>query len=58
MQLHMGKAWFAGKASNWDLARYELDELRESMEAAQNLHATKNGVDIVENRQIGCHACA
>lgn len=34
MQLHMGKVWFAGKASNWDLARYELDELRETMEAA------------------------
>ena len=46
MQLHMGKVWFAGKASNWDLARYELDELREAMEAAQSLHVTKNGVDI------------
>jgi hypothetical protein len=46
MQLHMAKVWFAGKSSNWDLARYELDELRESMEAAQNLDATKNGVDI------------
>jgi hypothetical protein len=46
MQLHMGKLWFAGKADNWDLARYELDELRETMEAAQNLHSTKNGLDI------------
>jgi cytochrome c553 len=46
MQLHMGKLWFAGKADNWDLARYELDELREAMEAAQNLHSTKNGVDV------------
>jgi len=46
MQLHMGKVWFAGKSSNWDLARYEIDELREAMEAAQSLHATKNGVDI------------
>ena len=46
MQLHMGKLWFAGRANNWDLARYELDELRETMEAAQNLHSTQNGVDI------------
>jgi hypothetical protein len=46
MQLHMGKLWFAGRANNWDLARYELDELRETMDAAQNLHSTKNGVDI------------
>jgi hypothetical protein len=46
MQLHMGKLWFAGRANNWDLARYELDELRETMETAQNLHSTQNGVDI------------
>jgi len=48
MQLHIGKLWFAGKADNWDLARYELDELRETMEAAQNLHSTKNGVDVAK----------
>jgi hypothetical protein len=46
MQLHMAKLWFAGKADNWNLAQYELDELRETMEGAQALHAKKNGVDI------------
>jgi len=46
MQLHMGKIWFAGKSRNWDLARYELDELRETVDAAQGLYATKNGVDV------------
>jgi cytochrome c553 len=46
IQLHMGKLWFAGKSDNWDLARYELDELHETMEAAQGLHSIKNGVDI------------
>src|SRR5262245_37833673 len=46
MQLHVGKLWFAGQANNWDLASYELDELREAMEAAQTLHAKKNSVDI------------
>lgn len=46
MQLHVGKLWFAARANNWDLALYELDELREAMEAAQKLHATKNGVDV------------
>ena len=46
MQLHMGKLWFAGETNNWDLARYELDELHETMEAAENLHSVKNGVAI------------
>jgi hypothetical protein len=46
MQLHMAKLWFAGKAANWGLAKYELDELRETVEGAQTLHAKKNGVDI------------
>lgn len=44
MQLHMGKLWFAGKAANWDLANYELDELKETIEGAQNLHMVINNV--------------
>lgn len=46
IQLHAGKLWFAAKASNWELAEYELDELKETMEAAKALHAEKNGVKI------------
>ena len=46
IQLHAGKLWFAAKASNWDLAEYELDELKETMEAAKTLNAEKNGVKI------------
>jgi hypothetical protein len=46
IQLHSGKLWFAAKASNWDLAEYELDELKETMEAAKALNAEKNGVKI------------
>ena len=46
IQLHAGKLWFAAKASNWDLAEYELDELKETMEAAIALNAEKNGVKI------------
>lgn len=45
-QLHMAKLWFAGKSSNWQLAGYELGEIQETMEAAEGLHAVKNGVDI------------
>jgi hypothetical protein len=46
IQLHAGKLWFAAKAANWKLAEYELDELKETMEAAKGLNAEKNGVKI------------
>src|SRR6266511_4406487 len=46
IQLHAGKLWFAVKASNWELAAYELDELKETMEAAKGLNAEKNGIKI------------
>ena len=46
IQLHAGKLWFAVKAANWQLAEYELDELKETMEAAKGLNAEKNGVKI------------
>ena len=46
IQLHVGKLWFAVKATNWDLAQYELDELKETMEAAKALNAEKGGVKI------------
>ena len=46
IQLHAGKLWFAAKAANWQLAQYELDELKETMEAAKGLNAEKNGVKI------------
>ena len=46
IQLHVGKLWFAAKAANWELAAYELDELKETMEAAKALNAEKNGVKI------------
>ena len=46
IQLHAGKLWFAVKASNWELANYELDELKETMEAAKALNTEKNGVKI------------
>ena len=34
IQLHAGKLWFAAKAANWELAEYELDELKETILAA------------------------
>jgi hypothetical protein len=46
IQLHAGKLWFAATAANWELAEYELDELKETMEAAKRLNVEKNSVKI------------
>ena len=46
IQLHIAKLWYAGQASNWKLASFELNELRETIEPAQALHVMKNGVNV------------
>jgi hypothetical protein len=46
IQLHISKIWFAGKVSNWDLAKYELNELREAVDGARALHVFRNTVNI------------
>lgn len=37
-QMRHSKLWFAGNARNWDLASYELDEMKEGMEDAIKYH--------------------
>ncbi|MCJ2179251.1 hypothetical protein [Novosphingobium album (ex Hu et al. 2023)] len=37
-QMRHAKLWFAGKAENWPLAAYELDELREGFDDAMLYH--------------------
>ena len=44
IQLHAAKLWFAAKAANWELAEYEVDEPKDTMEGAKTLNAEKNGV--------------
>jgi hypothetical protein len=46
IQLHVSKLWFAAGAMNWKLGKYELDELNETMEAAEALHARKHDIDV------------
>lgn len=46
IQLHAGKLWFAAKPANWNLAQYELDELKETIESAKALNEEKNGIKI------------
>lgn len=43
-QMRHSKLWFAGRARNWALAGYELDELKEGFEDVAKLFPTVNGV--------------
>jgi len=42
-QMRHSKLWFAGQAGNWDLAAYELDEIREGFEDITRFHPTHHG---------------
>lgn len=35
VQVHHAKLWFAGKNQNWALSKYEIDEIKESLENVQ-----------------------
>jgi cytochrome c553 len=43
-QMRHAKLWFAGDMENWDLAAYELDELREGFDDAVKYHPTHENV--------------
>ena len=43
-QMRHLKLWFAGRSGNWDLADYELDELKEGFEDIGTYFPTKDGV--------------
>jgi len=47
-QLRHAKLWFAGKQSNWDLAAYEIDEIKEGLEDAARLFPTYDGIPVAE----------
>ena len=47
-QLRHAKLWFAGKDHNWDLAAYEIDEIKEGLEDAARLHPTFEGFPVAE----------
>jgi len=43
MQMRHAKLWFAGKAENWPLASYELDEIQEGFEDIVKYHPIHEG---------------
>ena len=47
-QLRHAKLWFAGEQNNWDLAAYEIDEVKEVLEDAATLFPTFDGFPVAE----------
>ena len=47
-QLRHAKLWFAGEAKNWELASYEIDEIKEGLEDAAKLHPTHDGIPVAD----------
>jgi hypothetical protein len=45
-QLRHFKLWFAGRSQNWELARYEIEQIRNSFEAAANDYPKSGDADI------------
>ena len=45
-QMRHSKLWFAGSAANWELAAYELDELKEGFDDVLALSPTHDGVPL------------
>lgn len=45
-QLRHIKLWFAGKLQNWDLATYEADQIKQSLETAATLYQAIPAEDV------------
>lgn len=45
-QMRHAKLWFAGKNKNWELARYELDEIKEGFEDAKTYYPSFKGIPV------------
>ena len=55
IQSHHAKLWLAGRARNWDLADYQIDELKEALEDAGKKVPDYKGVPIgsmIENLML------
>ncbi len=45
-QMRHAKLWFAGSAKNWELARYELDEIKEGLDDAVKYYPMFKGAPV------------
>ncbi len=51
-QMRHAKLWLAGSARNWELAAYELDELKEGFGDIARLHPTQKDVPVPIDQAI------
>ena len=47
-QLRHAKLWFAGRGRNWELAAFEIDEIKEGLEDAEKQVPTLDGIPVAE----------
>jgi hypothetical protein len=47
-QLRHAKLWYAGKQKNWNLAAYEIDEIKEGLADARRLFPAFEGIPVAE----------
>ena len=47
IQIHHDKLWFAGKNENWDLAGYEINELKETFDDIQKYQKSRSESEMV-----------
>ncbi|MGP8215419.1 MAG: hypothetical protein ACLQQ4_07640 [Bacteroidia bacterium] len=48
LQVHHNKLWFAGREENWPLAQFEYDEIKETIEQAQDLEPDRKEVKLLK----------
>jgi hypothetical protein len=47
IQIHHAKLWFAGKNQNWELAKFELDEITETIEAIKKYEKEREEIKVL-----------
>jgi hypothetical protein len=56
VQVRHVKLWFAGRSQNWELARYEIERIRRSLEAAASAYPKLGDADFAEMTKIDGYA--
>jgi len=51
-QMRHAKLWFAVQSGNWQLAQYEVDELKEGFDTVARLHPTQKGSPVPIDQAI------
>lgn len=47
IQVHHAKLWFAGKAENWELATFEMNEMREALDGIKTFNSDRSETEAI-----------